>query len=465
MSARILVVDDEPDLELLIVQRFRKHVRDGSFSFAFAQDGENALAVLADDPAIDMVVTDINMPRMDGLTLLGRLLEREDHLATIIVSAYGDMANIRTAMNRGAFDFLTKPIDFGDLETTIAKTLRTLEITRGYQRRQQAAERARAQLSRYFSPSLADRLAEATEDIDLGAQRRDVTSMFTDIAGFTTLAESLDPGLIAPLLNEYLAGMTGIVFDHAGTLVKISGDALNVLFGAPTEQPDHAARGVACAMALDTYAEEFRTRWRAKGVAFGITRIGINSGPALVGNFGGGRFFDYNAHGDTINTAGDGRVSRRHGGLGVRVAAVGVHEGGMVPAVVVTDFGGLVLQCPHTFGGIGRGHGGLPSLGIARAGRGIRCGFRFPRRQFNYDSAPRRAQHKTPPIYKTLFRTTVPPSLLARTKARHAVTNHQYSHRFPQLIDPTAAPQSRMVMAMRNASERREQRARNETKK
>ena len=77
----------------------------------------------------------------------------------MIVSAYGDMANIRTAMNRGAFDFVTKPIDFADLETTIAKTLRNLEITRGYQRRQQEAERARAQLSRYFSPSLADLLA------------------------------------------------------------------------------------------------------------------------------------------------------------------------------------------------------------------------------------------------------------------------------------------------------------------
>ena len=80
-------------------------------------------------------------------------------MATVIVSAYGDMANIRTAMNRGAFDFITKPIDFADLETTIGKTLRNLEITRSHQRRQQEAERARAQLSRYFSPSLADRLA------------------------------------------------------------------------------------------------------------------------------------------------------------------------------------------------------------------------------------------------------------------------------------------------------------------
>src|SRR5580704_8892340 len=112
--ARILVVDDEPDLELLVVQRFRRQIRDGSYSFAFAGDGVSALSALEKDPGIDMVVSDINMPRMDGLTLLGRLQEREDNLATIIVSAYGDMANIRTAMNHGAFDFLTKPIDFAD---------------------------------------------------------------------------------------------------------------------------------------------------------------------------------------------------------------------------------------------------------------------------------------------------------------------------------------------------------------
>ena len=142
---------------------------------------------------IDMVLCDINMPRMDGLTLLGRLQERDDHLATVIVSAYGDMANIRTAMNRGAFDFVTKPIDFADLETTIAKTLRNLEITRGYQRRQQEAERARAQLGTLFFAQPGRALAAATDDIDLGAQRRDITSMFTDIASFTTLVEGLQP--------------------------------------------------------------------------------------------------------------------------------------------------------------------------------------------------------------------------------------------------------------------------------
>jgi adenylate cyclase len=321
MTARILVVDDEPDLELLIVQRFRHQIREGRFEFTFADDGVNALAMLERDAAIEMVLTDINMPRMDGLTLLGRLQEQHNHLATVIVSAYGDMANIRTAMNRGAFDFVTKPIDFADLETTIAKTLRNLEITRGYQQREQEAERARAQLARYFSPSLVNCLVAEEEEINLGAQRREITAMFTDITSFTTLVEGLEPATIAPLLNDYLTGMTEIVFEHGGTLNKIVGDALIVLFGAPTDQLDHAERAVDCALSLDAYAETFRARWREKGVAIGATRIGIHTGPALVGNFGGGQFFDYTAYGDTINIGA--RLEAANKQFGTRICVSG----------------------------------------------------------------------------------------------------------------------------------------------
>src|SRR5215472_19278947 len=100
----------------------------------------------------------------------------------IIVSAYGDMANMRAAMNRGAFDFLTKPIDFVDLERTITKTIRHVEVLREAQRRQAKAERAYASLSRYFSPNLAERLSSDTDAIDLGGQRREIATLFTDIA-------------------------------------------------------------------------------------------------------------------------------------------------------------------------------------------------------------------------------------------------------------------------------------------
>ena len=346
MTARILVVDDEPDLEALIVQRFRRQIRDGELSFVFAQDGVAALALLDGEHGIDMVISDINMPRMDGLTLLAQLQERDDRLSTIIVSAYGDMENIRVAMNRGAFDFLTKPIDFADFETTITKTLQNLERTRGYQRRQQAAERARAHLLRYFSPNLAERLASAAEDIDLGAQRRDITSMFTDITGFTTLTESLEPGVIAMLLNEYLTGMTEIVFAHGGTLVKIIGDALNVLFGAPADQPDHAARAVACAIALDGFAEAFRGRWRDNEVKVGAirvgpTRIGLNAGLALVGNFGSGRYFDYTAYGDTINIAA--RLETANKQLGTRIC-ISEHVVARIPDFCGRPAGDLILR-------------------------------------------------------------------------------------------------------------------------
>jgi len=317
MTTRILVVDDEPDLEALILQKFRRQVRDGAISFLFARDGVEALDALKADAGINLVVTDINMPRMDGLTLLQKLQEGEERLSTIVVSAYGDMANIRTAMNRGAFDFVTKPIDLQDLETTIAKTLRHIEFLSQARERQAAAERAYSSLSRYFSPNLAQRLASDVDAIDLGGQRREITTLFTDIASFTALAEALEPSVLGPLLNQYLTGMTDVVFAHDGTVAKIVGDALHVLFGAPGAQPDHASRAVACALALDEYAESFRQRCHQKQIVLGITRIGVHAGPAIVGNFGGGRFFDYTAYGDTINVAA--RLEAANKQLGTRI--------------------------------------------------------------------------------------------------------------------------------------------------
>src|SRR6266850_5409256 len=157
MTATILVVDDEPDLEALVRQKFRRQIRDGEVKFLFARDGAEALDMLGNRGAVDMVVSDINMPRMDGLTLLQKIQEADDKKSTVIVSAYGDMSNIRTAMNRGAFDFLTKPIDFADLEMTIEKTIRHVVMMRETRRRQVEAERAHASLSRYFSPQVAAR--------------------------------------------------------------------------------------------------------------------------------------------------------------------------------------------------------------------------------------------------------------------------------------------------------------------
>ena len=119
----ILVVDDEPDLEFLVKQKFRKQIKAGYYSFTFALNGIDALKLLSENDSIQLIMTDINMPEMDGLTLLNEIKKLPQPCKTIVVSAYGDTINLRTAMNRGAFDFVTKPIDFTDLETTLEKTI------------------------------------------------------------------------------------------------------------------------------------------------------------------------------------------------------------------------------------------------------------------------------------------------------------------------------------------------------
>jgi adenylate cyclase len=121
--AKILVADDEADLEMLIKQKFRQKIREQQYEFVFAINGNDALEKIQQHPDIDIVLSDINMPEMDGLTLLSRLSESSPLIKSVIVSAYGDMDNIRTAMNRGAFDFITKPINFEDLSLTMEKTI------------------------------------------------------------------------------------------------------------------------------------------------------------------------------------------------------------------------------------------------------------------------------------------------------------------------------------------------------
>ena len=327
MTAKILVVDDEPDLEDLVTQKFRRQIRDGSLAFGFARDGVEALVFLENHTDFDMVISDINMPRMDGLTLLGKLQDEATKYSTVIVSAYGDMANIRTAMNRGAFDFLTKPIDFGDFETTIRKTIGHVTALRDARTRQAEAERAHASLSRYFSPNLARSLA-ASGALTPGGERREIATLFTDIAGFTPLVESLDPRQLSSLLSGYLEAMTEIVFAHEGTVAKIIGDAIHALFGAPADQPDAARRAIDCALALDASSQAFREEWRAQGVALGVTRIGVHAGPAIVGNFGGGRLFDYTAYGDTINAAARLEAVNKQLGTRICVSAAAAERAG-----------------------------------------------------------------------------------------------------------------------------------------
>ncbi len=300
--AKILAVDDEPDFELLLRQRFRRQIRKGEFDFRFAHHGEEALAALATEPDIDLILLDINMPVMDGLTLLARLREEQAPVKAIIVSAYGDMANLRTAMNRGAFDFVTKPVDLADLEITIRKTLDDIGKFREIERQRSAAERARNNLSRYFSPNLVEMLAERDEP--LGAVRRQtVAVLFADIVGFTSMAESMAPEAVVRMLREYHERMTGQIFACGGTIDKYIGDEIFAVFGVPVPGAADAANALRCADMMLAALECWNAEREARGEPRLAMGLGLNYGPAVLGDVGSEHSFSFTVIGDTVNTA------------------------------------------------------------------------------------------------------------------------------------------------------------------
>lgn len=155
--------------------------------------------------------------------------------------------------------------------------------------------------SRFTSPAVVQALVRDPGTLRLGGEKRQITCLFTDVAGFTSWIEGTPPERALATLNVYLDAMCRIAFEHDGTVNKLVGDALHVLFGAPVDQPDHALRAVRCALAMDAFARRFSAEHTADGIGFGATRIGVHSGWAIVGNFGGDRFFDYTAYGDTVN--------------------------------------------------------------------------------------------------------------------------------------------------------------------
>lgn len=180
----------------------------------------------------------------------------------------------------------------------------------------------RETFSRYVSPSVVEQLLSAPDGVKVGGERRELTYLFTDLAGFTSLTEQVDPKVLVPVINEYLEGLCRILVEHDATLDKIVGDAVVAFFNAPVGQPDHPARAAACALALDAYGQAFVERQAEAGLSVGVTRIGVHTGEAIVGNFGGEVFFDYTAHGDTVNTAARLESVNKHLGTRVCISAM-----------------------------------------------------------------------------------------------------------------------------------------------
>jgi signal transduction histidine kinase len=220
--ARILVVDDEPDLELLIRQRFRHKIRNNEVVFNFANNGIQALEKLEQEGLnVEMVLTDINMPEMDGLTLLENIKEKYDNHKAVVVSAYGDMENIRTAMNRGAFDFLTKPIDFTDLETTINKTISEIRILRNGKRASEQLEITKHEKELAELEKLRAEQSEKFKQQFLANMSHEIRTPMNSVIGLTNL-------LIKTQLEDQQKKYLNVIKKSSENLLVIINDILDL---------------------------------------------------------------------------------------------------------------------------------------------------------------------------------------------------------------------------------------------
>ncbi len=295
--AKILVVDDEADLEILIKQKFRKQIRENLYEFVFAENGNIALERLEEHADVDLVLSDINMPEMDGLTLLNKLNEKHSLLKSVIVSAYGDMENIRTAMNRGAFDFVTKPVDFNDLELTIQKTLKHV---------QQMKETLKAIkenniLKMYVDETVLNFMdTREYESAIMKNETVEASVAFIDICSFTAISENESPDDVVKLLNSYFDVMVKEIINQGGFVDKFIGDAIMAVFRGDY----HLDRALDACLAVRSEIEKLpefsdHVTFRPK------VSIGVNCGELVSGNIGSASLkrLDYTVIGDVVNTA------------------------------------------------------------------------------------------------------------------------------------------------------------------
>jgi CheY-like chemotaxis protein len=280
--SRILVVDDENDVEVLVKQLFRKQIRAGTYDFIFARNGDEGLRQLGEQPDVDVILSDINMPGMDGLTFLGHIGEVNPVAKTVIVSAYGDMANIRTAMNRGAFDFLIKPIEFKDLSATLHKTVQQVRGVRQTLR----ALGENTTLRLLVGAGVAERLLRhAPASIATHAEREEAAVAFIDVHGFSPVVGAEDPGAAVRLLNDYLEIIVPELTVREGTPLRFDGGTVMATFRGA----DHLERAVDACLAARARLRPHVATPTGKASYELAMAAGIDAGPLTFGGLGSER--------------------------------------------------------------------------------------------------------------------------------------------------------------------------------
>lgn len=296
--AKILVVDDEADLEVLVKQKFRKKIRENVYEFVFAQNGEEALAKINEHADIDIVLSDINMPIMDGLTLLTHLPDANPMLKAVMVSAYGDMQNIRAAMNKGAFDFVCKPVDFDDLDLTMQKTI---EHVKQLQETIKAIKENNI-LKMYVDENVLNFMTHKEfENSLLKNELTEGTVMFMDVSGFTSITEQVPVNTVVEMLNGLFDKIVKEIIAQGGRVDKFMGDAVMAVFRGDY----HLDRAIDTALAVRKQMSSIPPLQVGDKTFQADISVGINSGEMITGNIGSASLkrLDYTVVGDAVNLA------------------------------------------------------------------------------------------------------------------------------------------------------------------
>lgn len=309
-SHGILIVDDEEEIR----DELCAFLSDEGFACVRADSGDQALDILRNDPRISILLTDINMPGMDGLELLSRV-KKQDHgdLAFILLTGQKKLKAAIEALRLGAQEFLLKPIGLKQLLRVVRQCEQMIDARRAkrlYQENLEAERRwIRVAFSKYISPAMVEQIVENPGLLTLGGSTRDMTILFCDVRGFTSISERFDAEGLTDLVNKLLTPLSDIILAGEGTVDKYMGDCIMAFWNAPLDNPSHARDSCVTALKIVSAMGPLNERLKKDAEAEGRPHfelkvgLGLNSGEAAVGNLGSARCMNYSVLGDTVNTA------------------------------------------------------------------------------------------------------------------------------------------------------------------
>ncbi|MBI5178112.1 MAG: adenylate/guanylate cyclase domain-containing response regulator [Nitrospinae bacterium] len=305
MEGKILIVDDAP----LMREMLADALAENGYAVEMAENGEQGFEKYKSDPGIGFIISDMEMPVLDGIGFIKKLRGANYEVPIVVLTGNKEVNSAMAAINAGADDYLLK--DENIQETILMHTKKVFEKRKIIDQIKKLNEQLKVRnqfikttFGRYMSDEVVEKLLESPDGLRLGGESLLVTIVMTDLRGFSALSEKLSPEAVVDMLNGYLKDMTDVVFKYSGTIIEIIGDAIMILFGAPTTRPDDADRALACALEMQLAMAQVNRRNREHGLPELEMGIGVNTGKVVAGNVGSDMRVKYAVVGSNVNLAG-----------------------------------------------------------------------------------------------------------------------------------------------------------------